>query len=553
MKKFFIPLLLLALFLPLLWDYFSVLYMREYYSLFSFLMVAIAVLFYVRWKEAPVADDRPRRWCVWLLLVGAISLMPAALLYYTPWIAAIAWVVVMAAGAMQLSSYRRIDNLFGLWCLLLLFIRFPHQMDLRVMNWLEALSAKSASVVLDYLSVLHQVQASVLSLPEKEFLLDDLCNGPVSLVSTVATAAVICVVRDRRLLHTGLLLVSGLLITWLLNVVRIIAAVALYIQYDVDVLAGNLTVGFSVVAFLIALGLVLSADAFLFFLLRRTIDQSAEERELRRKLPRLAKIWNAVSGVQAGSWLAPFRTGRALPVSGKLPVVKVVLVLMILPLIGLESVILYYRFAVTQATSAALMHTDEELIVLGETSVRFDRVGWKLVDYREERRDFTSIWGMYSKIWTLKFNQNTVILALDYPFHEWHDVKACYSNLGWKAYDEQVINTSPMFSWGVSQTKLTLPSGGYGFILCSHCDQLGDTVEPKPAGHQFSMVKYRLSPKRWAPPFGASMDKDKRTFYQTQVMVSTNAPLDEASMQEIRAMYADFREQTRSAIGSASR
>ncbi len=552
MKKFLIPLLLAVLFLPLLVDYFSVLYVREYYQLFPFLMVAMVVLFYFRWKEAPPAEDRPRRWCVWLLLVGAVLLMPAALLYYTPWIASIGWVMVMAAGALQLSSYRRVDNLFGLWCLLLIFIRLPHQMDLRVMNWLEALSATSASVVLDYLSVLHQVQASVLSLPEKEFLLDDLCNGPVSLLSTVATAAVVCVLRDRRLLHTGLLLLSGLLITWLLNVVRVVAAVAVYIQYDLDVLAVSGAMFFSAVAFLVALGLVLSADALLFFLLRRTVDPLDEERGLRRKLPRLAKIWNAVSGVQVGSLLTKFRTDRALPVSGKLPVMKVVFVLVMFSLIGLESVILYYRFGV-KIKRAAMMHTDEELIVLNETSVRFDRPGWKLVDYREEKRDFTSIWGMYSKIWTLKFNQNTVILALDYPFNEWHDVKACYSNLGWKVYDEQVINTPPMFSWGVSQTKLTLPSGGFGFILCSHCDQLGDTVQPKPADHQFSMLKYRLGPNQWAPPFGTSMDKDKRTFYQTQVMVSTNAPLDEASIQEIRAMYADFREQTRRAIGSASR
>jgi len=552
LKKFFIPILLMVLLFPLLRDYFVPLTRRDYYRLYPFLMVTIGIIFFFRWRSAPDAKDRPQRWCTWLALCGVLLIMAAGLLYYAPYLAVIAWVLAMGAVAMELSGYRRVPNLFGIWCLLLLFIRIPHQLDLRLMNWLEITSARSASVILDYHGVMHVVQASVFALPEREFILVDICHGPVSWVSTLATAAVICVLRNRRLLHTTLLLMGSLLITWLLNVVKIITVVSVYLRYDIDILMGSWAWAYSGVFFFLALGLILSNDALLFFFLRKTIDEPGEVRVPNlKKATVYDKIWNFISGIQVSNVLAKFRSDRPVLESKKFSLPKIILVFLILPLIALETVVVYYKH-IPKGESSMLMHSDDELIVLNKSSVRFDRPGWSVVNYKEEKRDFSSIWGMYSKVWTLNLDQTTVTLALDYPFHEWHDVKSCYRKLGWKEYGEDVLSDSPMFDWGASQTKFKLPSGDYGFVLCSHCDQRGGTVEPKPAEHKLNMVLYRLSPKKWTAPFGKSLNKDSRTFYQTQAMVTTNGELSEAAMEEVRAMYADFREQIRKDLQEAS-
>ncbi|MGB2350487.1 MAG: hypothetical protein ACPH9O_02520, partial [Akkermansiaceae bacterium] len=80
----------------------------------------------------------------------------------------------------------------------------------------------------------------------------------------------------------------------------------------------------------------------------------------------------------------------------------------------------------------------------------------------------------------------------------------------------------------------------------------GVPVMPKPAVHDHTMIIYRLHPSKMTPPFGTQYNKDKRTLYQTQCMVATPRPLDEATKEQIRLMYVDFREQIRSAIAEQS-
>ena len=143
-------------------------------------------------------------------------------------------------------------------------------------------------------------------------------------------------------------------------------------------------------------------------------------------------------------------------------------------------------------------------------------------------------------------------MSLDYPFDDWHDVKSCYSAIGWEIVGETIVRDDSFGDWAISETNLILPNGDTGFVLCSHCDRIGNTVEPKPVSHRWDMLRYRLHPDRWTAPFGKSMDKDRRTFYQTQCMVITPVPMDQATQQEIRVMYNSFREQARRAIAGNS-
>ena len=87
----------------------------------------------------------------------------------------------------------------------------------------------------------------------------------------------------------------------------------------------------------------------------------------------------------------------------------------------MEAVVKYYRQAVTKME---FMHDEEGLTKLGENSFVPDRDGWELTSYDTERRDASNVWGAFSSTWRLKYNGLTVTFSLDYPFHEWHDVKA---------------------------------------------------------------------------------------------------------------------------------
>lgn len=125
--------------------------------------------------------------------------------------------------------------------------------------------------------------------------------------------------------------------------------------------------------------------------------------------------------------------------------------------------------------------------------------------------------------------------------------------IGWRITKEKIASDLPVFEWQASETDLRLPNGDYGFIMCSHADQMGHKIQPKPLSVDRQSLLYRIDPDQMTYPFGSKWEKDENTHYQTQCMVATTMPLDKATREEIRTMYAIFREQTRKAIVAVSK
>lgn len=536
--------LMTLLCLPMLQDYFSVLQLKVYYKLWPILVLVITVITIRRWRKAPEATRYPPTWIQWLILVPSLGGMLFSLLYFTPWVSTVAWIGLMAVAALQLAKYRQVENLLGLWFLLFFLLRPPYQMTLRLMAWMENLSAQTASLVMDYGSVMHAVQGNVLALPQHDFEIDILCSGWVSMISVLAMAGVFAVVRNRSCFESVFLMGLALIVTWILNIVRMLAVVSVMIWYEVDLVSEQWMPIFQLFSLFASLVLVFCADALTVFICAGMDVKRASSDTVPLRRAWLAGQWLKLcqfSFIHSfDRWALPVRKTVSPLLSGGLLVVLV-------GMLGIEAVSVYYRSAVTKRD---FMYDEGELTKLDQSAVVLEREGWTMVSYREERRDFSSVWGMFSSIWRMKYNGTTVTLALDYPFDDWHDVKICYSNLGWKIEKETVVSEPAVFQWGVSQTDMTLPNGDYGFILCSHCDHAGNAIQPKPTDHDHTMLIYRLHPDRMTPPFGKSTNKDNRTFYQTQCMVATATPLDEASREEIRLMYASFREQIRRAVAA---
>lgn len=541
-KVWLISILVTVLWLPILADYFSVLQQRDSYKLWPLLAVVITVIFVTRWRRAPLASTYAPRWALWGSFLVAMMLMPLALLYFVPYVATMAWLAIMATGALYVSSHRRVENLFGIWCLLILFLRPPYQMTLRIMTWMETLSVETVSKILDYQGTLHVVQGNVLALPSHDFRIDHICSSWVSLVSMLACAAVVCVVRNRRLSHTVMMLVTAVLATWLLNIVRIVLVLNVRFRYGLDLLEPGYVNIYHMLSFLIGMILILSSDALVVFLYSRARKDVLDSDMIRRMKSPMSRLWTGVSHFQLGRLFGYFSSAKACRIR---PVSFYVIVVLLSAYIAVEAVVYYNRDSVVKMD---FMYGEDQLTKIGEESFIVDQSGWEITSYDTERREFDNIWGALSSTWRLKYNGITVVLSLDYPFHEWHDVKRCYYKVGWKLAGEKILRKLPVFKWPASETDMVLPNGDAGFILCSNCDHTGTPVMPKPVTHDTSMLFYRLSPTQMAPPFGTAYESEKRTLYQTQCMVATPRPLDEASKEQIRLMYANFREQIRSAI-----
>ncbi|MDG1358038.1 MAG: exosortase U, partial [Akkermansiaceae bacterium] len=427
-----------------------------------------------------------------------------------------------------------------------LFLRPPYQMTLRIMTWMESLSISTTSKMLDYGGTIHVVQGNTLGLPSHDFRIDHICSSWVSLVSMVACAAVICVVRNRRLSHCLVVFLMSLLSTWVLNIVRIYLVINVKIRYGLDLIDSAYVGIYHFMSFMLGIGLVLCTDALVVFLYSRAKKDVVDSDMIRRAKSPLARLWTWVSHIELSRLFAYFVSLRPAQIGR---VSFVVIVLMLGSLIAMEAVVTYHRQAVTKME---FMYDEDGLTKLDENSFVPDRDGWELTSYDTERRDIMNVWGAFSSTWRLKYNGLTVTFSLDYPFHEWHDVKRCYYKVGWQLVDEKILRSLPSFEWQASETDMLIPNGDAGYILCSNCDHLGGPVVPKPAKHDISMLVYRLQPSQMTPPFGDSYDQDRRTLYQTQCMVANPRPLDDATKEQIRLMYVDFREQIRRAIASQS-
>lgn len=542
-----LSIVILVLLGPLVVFHFTILGSRTHYQIYPLIFLAIAWIFASRWIQAEAAEDLPRPFAEKLLLAGCLVVIPVALLYYSSWPAMFALVLAVGAVAIHLSAFRKVENLFGIWCLFLLFVRPPDQIEGRILRFMEGLSAKTASLVLDFLSIPHVIQGDIFAMFGEDIDLSDLCTGHVSLVSTVAITALVLVLRNRNLLHSLILLLSAVAVTWALNTIKIVLVSFALMRFDFDLTQGLGHGIMVVVSILLSLVMVFACDMFLRVCLATVSDTYALMGMRMSKMARkLAAGWDWLVSFEISGILAKWRTHETRKKSKTWSLVLgSVVTVYLVGLLAMEATILYHRQGDYQVKK---MHSQKELTVIGRNDIAFIRPGWKVMGYEEEERDHSNVWGAFSNIWRLKYNDVTCIMALDYPFDKWHDVKRCYTIQGWKVFDENIIRDSRDFRWGVSQTDMNLPTGDFGFILCSHCNHLGGTVQPKPTTHDFSMVTHYLHPKQWSAPFGISVDKNKNTFYQTQAMVTTSFELDEETKQEIRLMYADFREQCRQKI-----
>lgn len=538
-----LALVMAILLAPLLHIHFEILWSRQHYQWFPLLTLFILGVFFMRWRKAEVSEDEVPKWILFSGLFFSLLLSVVAYLYFTGWVAMAAAIVGLGVLAGYLSNCRKVDGIFGLWMLLFLFVRLPQQIESRLLILFQNMSAKFASVVIDLNGIFHVVQGEFLVIDGKEIKLSEICSGYFSVISVLVMFSIFVFLRKRPTFHALFLLPAAFGVGTIVNVFRVAAVGIYYASSGENLLDSGWFLGVTVLSFGLGLLFLLSYDALIGFFMQE-VDMDGRKTNGWS----LAKIWNACVSFRCSSILHYFRRAKdPQRVPKKRVLMTSALSLSLVALASFEGVVLYYQWGFGDYQTY-FMHDKETLAEVDENQVFFARPGWEVISVETEEREMSSIWGAFSTVWRLRYHDTMVIMALDYPFDKWHDVKRCYTKLGWQVQTEGLVDRGRYDGWGASQTELLLPTGDYGFILCSHCDHRGDVVQPKPTDHQFSMVMYYLHPKQWTAPFGVSVDKNANTFYQTQMMTTSPFPLDDPTKQEIREMYAEFREQTRALI-----
>ena len=523
--------------LPLVGRYFAELWDEPHYQYFPILLGVIVYLGWSRWKEAPPAV-RPLRHRLALCLGGlALMVLTVAILYQVRLFAMIALTLGLAVFGLIMASVRKVENLFGVWCLSLLLIRPPWGYDEKLMGRLQDLATVVSSRLLDLMGCFHLTEGNVLTFPGKTFFVDEACSGVISLRTILAATAVIVVLRNRPLVHAVLLISAGLFWAGVMNVIRIGLIAAAHLKLGLDLSEGWQHEVTGLVVFSVATFGVLSADAFLGFFLE-SLGGGA-------RFPgnRWGRWWNKLVGWGDLSLKkSDFEAGesRSSPGLGRWSTflgwsgAAVLGVLVALQL----GVVFVGGGKAAEIRTAGL---DPEEVLTREVFAP-SSASWEVIDFEVKSRSARSRWGENSLVWTLDFDGVKVVMSADYYFRKWHELTVCYRAAGWEL-DERVVLPSGLESaWQTVEGRCHRPaSRERGFIWFDLFRVTGEVVDPVESLLAADW-KERFSPRNLALFKGQFSEGSYHDVVQVQAFMVSGDDLSEEVLAEIRSEYEGFRD-----------
>jgi exosortase len=254
--------------LPFVIRYFVELWPRQHYQFFPFAIIAFIFLFATR------KSGQPEQWH-WLakILIGLdLVCLIAGCVLVSPWFFAVGLFCALTAWNMasQDEGYHR--SLFYLAALPLMTIRLPLNYDEPVIMWLQRVTTSVASDILNRTGMLHYREGNVLNFPGKSFMVEEACSGVQSLFTILFLAALVFCLKRRSLIHGLCLLSSGLVLSGMMNILRVVTIAVAWDVNGTDLSTGwqHDTLGY--VCLGLAAVMLLSADRLLEFLFAPMLD-----------------------------------------------------------------------------------------------------------------------------------------------------------------------------------------------------------------------------------------------------------------------------------------
>ena len=254
--------------LPWLLNYWTSLWHLQHYQFFPFALGAFGWLFATR------RSKNQQRWStVSSALIGFdILCLAAGIVLDSPFIVMAGMMAWIMAWSVHQKDEGHSRSLGYLILLPLMTLRLPLNSDEQVIHWLQRLTTSIASRVLDHLGMLHAREGNIIEFPGKSFLVAEACSGVQSLFTILFLATLVICLRRRSFAHSLLLMLSGFAFAGIMNVTRVMTIAIAWERHHLDWSAGfsHELLGYCCLA--AAAGLLMSADAFLGFLLAPVRD-----------------------------------------------------------------------------------------------------------------------------------------------------------------------------------------------------------------------------------------------------------------------------------------
>ncbi len=430
--------------LPLLQVYFRRLWDLDHYSFAPLLVLGVIGLIAQRWMALPASQVASVRLP---LAAAAISLVLLAIASWlvSPWLAMISFVI---SSGLLLRHFAGAywKTFLPVWALLILLIRPPLNLDVRMIQWLQNESSRAASGVLEMLALPHLMDGNVIRLPGREFLVEEACSGVHSLFALLTAAAFYAAFSRLPLIRAIPLMISAVFWAGLMNVLRITAIVLADAHFHVDLTSGWPHEAMGFLLFFLAVLLLILTDQLLQFFVSPIADDSAGAQRAIDKNS-LAVAWNRfvlAPGEVVVDRLSPAgadQASRGLLAGGARTAIAGVLCLLSCGMAAWQ-----FRALTTDASPTSEVAKSLELIA--EQDLPAEVEGCTRISFQQERLRDDVAFSEYSKTWAFApqagsdaQQRKPFLVSLDYPFTGWHDLTNCYIGQGWNI---DSLNSSTM-------------------------------------------------------------------------------------------------------------
>ena len=513
---------------PLLVEFCLNLWSKPQYQYFPFVLGAFAWLL---WRNGATSEQRPphatraKQLALVALLALAWLLLACSYLSGSPWLAIISALLLLGSRFLSVSLDRRVHYLWGLWAMLWLIVPLPLNRDQQLITFLQRLSSRFSSMLLDAAGVDHLMDGNTLLLPDKQFFVDEACSGIVSVLSVIACAVIYGLWKNRRPLHVVLLAATGVGWAMIMNVLRITTIALAYDKFGVDWSAGAVHETLGLVVFTLVFLALISTDLLLAGLLT-PIGPVWEETTggPPRIGGRLIKWWDRAFAETAVPPPPTPKSSTALPA---------VLALFNRMSLGTISLVAFGVLAVLQfvphnsrdAVAAAPRPTadlfKQHALALSSDALPAQTDNLHFVKFVPENRKRSDLLADHSRIFEYQDGRgSTYIVSCDFPYQEgWHELTLCYTGIGWDLTRRQIgkSESNDKTPWEYMEAEFAKPDGSRGYLLASAFDDAGKPME---------LPTYSLAEDAWHVLTGTRRPAHQLTF-QIQVWVTAGRAIDD--------------------------
>jgi exosortase len=544
---------LVAAHLPLLVQHARQLWLRPHYRFFPLVLAGAGVLAWLRLRGQPrsqpgrVALAVPALAAAWLVLAAAEVLSSS-------WLAAVAALTAVAALGYALGGGALCRRLFPVWVLLWLAVPPPLELDRDLILWLQGVTTRWSSGMLDLLGVFHLTAGHVVEIDGRRLLVDQACSGVNSLFSVLACALFLIFTAGRPPLHAALLLGAALAGVLVANVARVAVVALVLARWDLDWSSGWRHDALGLLFFAGAVGLIASADQLLGFLLT----------PCRLATPASLLEMQSISGGEPVQGTVPPAHNEAAPgprraksicQSNNLFWLTTLAVPAYLLLLGGRALAQQWPEAEPEGDSVLT-----GLVAELDADALPERMGpWRRQSFQTLTRDTGNFFGERTHAWSYRHGERVAVLSLDYPFPAWHDLTRCYTGQGWRVEEEtvqQFARGRPSGKHGPDSALATSregPPGGFvavrlskpayrnAYLLFCELNGSGQALRPRPGGARLSLFRHEVVGRslwaRLAGGTGGEIADPHGPIYQWQLVVESSAETTPAEADALRQMF----------------